>query len=45
MNSGLSRTYCPAAVAHWLVAEGFDLLFDPDFQPLEIDLPAQGGDQ
>jgi hypothetical protein len=30
--------YNPVNVAHWLVAEGWDEIFEPDYQPLEIQL-------
>ncbi len=33
-----SGAYNPRACAHWLVAEGFELLFEPGYQPLEIQL-------
>ena len=33
-----SDAYRPGNVAHWLVAEGFDLLFEPGWQQLEIQL-------
>jgi hypothetical protein len=32
------EVYNPASVAHWLVAEGLELLFEPDWKPLEIEL-------
>jgi hypothetical protein len=43
--SWAAAVYDPASCAHWIVAEGWDLLFEPDYQPLEIELlPPQGGD-
>jgi hypothetical protein len=31
-----SGAYNPRACAHWLVSEGFELLFEPGWQQLEI---------
>jgi hypothetical protein len=37
-RDGYNSTYNPGAVARWLVAEGWDQLFQPDYQQLEIPL-------
>ena len=37
-RDGYNLLYNPNAVAHWLVAEGWDQLFQPDYEQLEIPL-------
>ena len=34
----MAFAYQPAAIARWLLSEGFEMIFEPDYQLLEVEL-------